>query len=42
MLTKKNTQLEIKIQGEPSTFNTYQLALVSCKCRWTYANPTSR
>lgn len=34
---KKNTQLEIDIQDDPSKFNTYQWAFVSCKCHWTYA-----
>lgn len=27
---KKNTQLEINIQGDPSAFNAYHLAFVSC------------
>lgn len=33
---KKNTQLQIKIQDDPSKFNTYQWAFVSCKCHSIY------
>lgn len=33
---KKNSQLEIEIQDDPSKFNTYQQAFISCKCHWTY------
>lgn len=33
---KKSTQLEIKIQDDPSKFSIYQWAFVSCKCHRTY------